>query len=124
MKNLNSKIKEWVQFVPLLILLLISINTIYIVLTTNYSISLAHYIGLSLVLITSVVFFFSRYIGNIFILVLLLAGMVNAIEFSQTTTQLNINFLSLSVTIQPYILGVLILFVVINFKLLISWFKK
>ncbi len=124
MKNLNSKIKEWVQFVPLLILLLISINTIYIVLTTNYSISLAHYIGLSLVLITSVVFFFSRNIGNIFILVLLLAGMVNAIEFSQTTTQLNINFLSLSVTFQPYILGVLILFVVINFKLLISWFKK
>lgn len=79
---IKKNIKE---FLPLGFLNIISFISIIHVITSNYIFEIKQYIGLSLLLICTILFFVNRKFYKYFIFITIIIGVINLIAFSSTT---------------------------------------
>lgn len=95
---MKNNIKE---FIPIGILDIIGIVSIIQVLTTNYIFNYRQYIGLSLLLICTIFFFFNRKIYKYLLAITLIIGLVNIIGFATSTITFGISIVQ--VQLIPFI---------------------
>lgn len=101
-ENMKNDIKE---FIPIGILDLIGIVSIIQVLTTNYVFTYRQYIGLSLLLICTLLFFKNRKIYKYLTAMTLIVGLTNIIGFSTSIITVGISI------IQVQLIPLIVLFI-------------
>lgn len=108
------------EFLPIGILLIISIGSIIQIMLTNYTCDYRHYIGLTLLLISGILFFINRKIYKYVFGITLIIGTFNLIAFS--TYIIGINLIFIPIQIIPFI--ILILYSTIYRKQLIELYFR
>jgi hypothetical protein len=120
MKNL----KENKILIPLIILLVTSVNSIYVVATTDIVFGNKQYLGFITLAITSALVFLNQKVAVYITGILLLAGTFNLVAFTPAISTYSIGFslndISAGIKIQPFSFVVLILYSTINYQLLLS----
>ena len=108
------------EFLPIGILSIIAIGSIIQILLTNYTFDYRQYIGLSLLLISGILFFTNQKIYRYVFGVTLILGTLNLIAFS--TYIIGINFLFIPIQIIPFI--VLIIYLILYRKQIVELFFR
>ncbi len=142
MKNLNSKIANWLQIIPIAILWGCIFYSIYAFIVNNSPITIGHYFGIGFILLATILFVTKKPIGNLIVGGILVLAAINLLQFLPYTNQ---SHLSAHVTVgntsfesgsyaetePPFSLGIntemlllLVLYCVVNIKTILSWFKK
>ena len=85
------------EFSPLGIILIISIGSIIQVMVTNYTFDYRHYIGLTLLLISTILFFTNRKIYKYVFGITLIIGTFNLIAFSTYIIGINLIFIPIQI---------------------------
>ena len=116
--------KKVIKYLPLLLLALMVIYCLYTIATTNIILVDKHYLGIGLVIISVVVVFFKPKIGMYLTGVALLLGTMNFAAFTPVIDTYSFGF-SLNGTavgfkIQLYALLLLLFFIVVNIREIIS----
>lgn len=108
-RKMNKNIKE---FIPIGILDLIGIFSIFQYFTTNYIFTYRQYIGISLLLICTILFFLNKTIYKYLLGLVLIAGMISIIGFTPAIT--TIYGFGLEFQLQPFLVFMIYLYVYKN----------
>jgi hypothetical protein len=112
--------KRIVPYIPLIILILALCYTLINVSTTNRILGTKQFIAIWLVLGCLVITYLNRLAGLFATGLVLILGTINIISFQPYSETINLGFgvnaIGLDYTFQPLSFGVLILFLIINFK--------
>ncbi|PSL20302.1 hypothetical protein [Chitinophaga ginsengisoli] len=120
------KPRKFLDYVIPLILLLVQLYTFYLINTTDYAVNNdgKFYIGIGAVIASMVVMRFNPRIGKLMTLGILVAGLFGWIVFSSTRKILSTNiFFGIEYRLELLSLGLLILFIVFNFRSLKRYLK-
>ncbi|SFS81411.1 hypothetical protein [Lutibacter maritimus] len=101
--------KDFKEFIPIGILDLIGIFSIFQYFTTNYIFTYRQYIGISLILICTILFFINRTIYKYLLGLVLIAGMISIIGFTSAIT--TIYGFGLEFQLQPFLVFVIYLYI-------------
>lgn len=139
MLNLKSKITEWLKVIPLAILWVLILYSGYSAITTDSLFLLGHYLALFFLIITTFFFLKRRTVGNILLLITLVLATINILQFMPhissfiSYSSYNIQLgrtefssysesLGLGLNLKMFLL--FILFIILNLRPILSWFKK
>ncbi|RZS90571.1 hypothetical protein [Aquimarina brevivitae] len=100
------------DFIPLFICLVLLIFSIGDTLFTDYVLDYKFFLGLGLILISTVLYFKAKRIYIYIFILTLLLGLMNIIELSHVSVVYSIGFGTSFITFNPVFLGLLILFFV------------
>jgi hypothetical protein len=125
----KEKIKNFLDFVPLIILAIYTIVLFWTVVTTNILFSHEHYIGLAFQLITAGLFFRRHKIGVLSLGVTLILGLFKLLSYSAVITFYSLGgslngHSSGELKIQPIFLLWLIIYFIVSGKHFVGIFTK
>jgi hypothetical protein len=117
-----------VIYVPLLVLVIAIIYCLYVVATTSIMLTEKHYWGIGFVVMALVATLFNSKLGKYLTAITLLIGVVNLIAFTPVIEAYSFGFslndVGINVRIQSFSFLVLLLFLAINYRGIISFFRK
>lgn len=106
--------------IPIIVSIILVIYSIGITIFTDYVLNYKHYIGFSLIAISSIFFIKNKTIYFYIFGLTLLAGTVNIIDIFYATVNFGIGFISFN----PIFLALLLLFFVFNKKMIDEMFPE
>lgn len=113
-------LKRALQYLPLAVLVMAVIYSIYTTLTTNIALVDRHYLGICFVLVGLVAEIRKSIVGKVVTFIALLLGSLNLLAFTPVIEAYSFGFslnnVGLDLRVQPFSLWIFLVFIIVNFK--------